>query len=361
MLKVPERSSVPMVERTNAKGNEGDFGPSAGLDGKQGPDISIIIVGWNSKEYLLECLRSVTREITALTIEIIVVDNSSVDGSVEAVREEFSNVNLQASKENLGFAKANNLGISLSQGRYLCLMNPDIKVLPGCIDRMFSYMETHPSVGLLGPQILNSDLSLQISWRELPSLWNSLCRSLALDKAFRLLKRRKELPPDTASPVEVLSGCLWMVRREAVQKVGLLDETFFVYAEDIDWCKRFREKRWNVVYFPESQAIHHGGTSSAWAPIESFIQMQKANLQYWRKYHGLALQIGFYVVLFLHHALRIVGNSFLYILNLPGRRDVVHKIQRSWACLRWMTAGRLTSRSGLYSSDKLFHIEDNDR
>jgi GT2 family glycosyltransferase len=316
-------------------------GKGAGLEIKNTVDISIIIVGWNSKEYLLECLHSLARESTSLESEIIVIDNGSTDGSVTAVREKFPHVDLLVSSTNLGFAKANNLGIGRSRGRYLCLMNPDVKVLPGCIDRMFSYMENHPSIGILSPQILNSDMTLQISWRRLPSVWNGICRALALDTALCRLRTRKRLHADKIRPVEVLSGCFWMVRREAVQEVGLLDEAFFVYAEDIDWCKRFGEKGWDLVYFPRSQAIHYGGTSSARAPIQSYIQMQKANRQYWQKHHGLFSRLGFSLILLLHHVLRLAAHGLLHLL-IPSERNVrAYKVQRNWVCLRWMTCGKL--------------------
>ena len=300
-------------------------------------DITIIIVGWNSKEYLLKCLQSLFKEKINYTTEIIFVDNGSSDGSIEAVRDEFKFVKIIENSKNLGFARANNLGINQSSGRYLCLINPDIIILPGCINRIISYMDNHPSVGILGPKVLNPDMTLQISWRKLPSLFNCFCRAFALDSILLRLKGLKKLQNHKIRQTEVLSGCFWMVKREALQEVGYLDETFFIYAEDIDWCKRFKEREWNVVYFPKSQAIHHGGTSSKHAPITSYLQMQKANLQYWRKHHGTYSQAMYFIILYLHHMLRVSVYWLLLLIIPKERKEMVHKLKRSWACLRWMT------------------------
>lgn len=212
-------------------------------------DLSFIVVSWNAKEILSKCLQSLTRETSHLYSEIIVVDNASTDGSPELVREQFPHVKLICNDANLGFAKANNIGIKQSTGRYLFLVNSDVIILEGCIDSMCTYMDQHLGIGVLGPKILSPDGMVQRSTMEFPTLWNCFCRALALDSIFRSSKLfggqlMTYWSHDTIRNVEVINGCLWMVRREALRKVGLLDEDFFFCGEDIDWCKRFVDAGW---------------------------------------------------------------------------------------------------------------------
>ena len=147
-------------------------------------DISIIIVSWNTKILLQTCLQSVYDTIRHITFEVIVVDNDSSDGSVEMVTKEFPQVKLICNKKNLGFAKANNIGIKVSQGNYICLVNSDVVVLNNCIETMFSYIDSHPTIGISGPKVLNPDKTLQRSFKRFPTIWNALCRASALDTLF---------------------------------------------------------------------------------------------------------------------------------------------------------------------------------
>src|SRR5579872_5053855 len=143
-------------------------------------EISVIIVNWNTKDLLRGCLESLVASAPARSIEVIVVDNASSDGSPQMVRAEFPWVELIQSHENLGFAKSNNIGIRRSSGKYICLVNSDIKVLPGCFDALAEYLDTHPAVGGVGPRVLNSDLTLQSSCRRFPTLWNNFCSATGL-------------------------------------------------------------------------------------------------------------------------------------------------------------------------------------
>lgn len=238
---------------------------------------------------------------------------------------------------NLGFAKANNIGIGLSSGRYLMFVNSDVKILPGCIDLLYHHMENHPSIGILGPKVLNPDQTIQPSCRRFPGLWNTLCRSCGLDRMF---------PGMTFYPhsglmrtVDVLSGCFWMVRREALPQVGLLDEQFFMYAEDIDWCKRFWEAGWEVVYFPEACVIHTGGASSSYTPARFYLEMQRANWCYWKKHRTWPAHIGFLFISLLHHLIRILRGLLLYRLRPSAQHEMKLKIERSMACVCWLLAG----------------------
>lgn len=303
-------------------------------------DVSIIIVNWNTKQHLLNCLDSLSNS-NYYTQEIIVVDNASSDGSIDAVTSRFPTTKIIENNENLGFSKANNIGIWQSTGRYICLINSDVIVLDRCIEKLMEFMDKNPSIGLAGPRILNPDSSLQVTCRHFPSVWNNLCQALGLNKIFPKSSFftepfMKYWAHDEVRKVDVISGCFWMVRREAINEVGLLDEDFFIYGEDIDWCKRFHNAGWDIVFYPEAEAIHYGGASSANAPIKFYLEMQKADLQYWRKHHGRIGQAIYSTIIILRQVLRIIHGTFQYIIHLSQRKTNSFKLKRSLACIRWV-------------------------
>lgn len=303
--------------------------------------LSVIIVSWNAKSFLLECLKSVIEQTAQFDTEIIVVDNASIDGSVDAVRAGFPQVKLIKNTANLGFAKANNIGIAQSSGEYVCLINSDVTVLEGCIRNMADYLDENPRIGMLGPKILNSDGSLQSSCRGFPTLWNNLCRALALDSFFPRLQvfggnMMRYWRHDEIRSVEVLSGCFWMVRREALDGVGLLDERFFIYAEDIDWCRRFHESRWDVMFFPLAEAVHFGGGSSVNAPTRFHVAMQRANWLYWKKYYNVFVRFGFVAIAWIHLVTRSIGHGILYLVSPSRRSESALQLRGNAAALRWL-------------------------
>lgn len=301
--------------------------------------VSIIIVNWNAKEYLLRCLQSLITEGSTSNTEIIIVDNASKDGSQEAIRQHFPYVKLICNDKNLGFARANNIAIRLSSGKYVCMINSDATVRNGCIDRMRSYMDENPGVGVLGPMILNQDLTLQTSFMEFPSLRKSFYKALGLHRILPHSKYFSSYPTnrphqDTPSTVDVLSGCFWMVRRDAIEQVGLLDESFFLYLEDVDWCKRFHEAGWNVVYFPHAQAIHYGQASSSNCPGRFFCELLKSRLIYWRKHHGRRGQFAILSISLLALIMRIFQTVISYPFLPSQRSTVLTKLRRDLAGFR---------------------------
>lgn len=302
-------------------------------------DISVVIVSWNAKKFLLECLQSLASQQTSSNMEIIVVDNASTDGSPEAVSEQFPNVRLIKNNENLGFGKANNIGIKHSAGNYIYLINSDIKVLDGCLDRLLNYIEKSPTIGILGPKILNADLSLQSSCRQFPSLWNNFCYALGLSRVFpdsRIFSGEHMFyfKHDKIKKVDVLVGCFLMVRRSAFAQVGLLDEQYFMYAEDVDWCKRFWKAGWEVVFFPDAQAIHYRGASSSNSPLQFSLEQEKSSLKYWKKHHSKPAQITIFFIIILKHILRILSGSLLYLTKPSARMKIVPQIEQNIRCLR---------------------------
>ena len=306
-------------------------------------DVSIIIVNWNTKEYLRNCLDSIHRAISGINAEIIVVDNASEDGSVDMVQSEFPYVKLIKNDKNLGFAMANNIGIASSAGNYLCFINSDVIVDRNCIKELIQYLKENRNVGMVGPMIKNPDGTVQPSCFGYPTLWKMFSLAMGLHRFFphtelfggRMIYRNH----DVARSVEVLIGCFWCVRREALDSVGMLDENYFIYAEDIDWCKRYRDAGWDVVFYPGAEAIHFGGASSEIAPLRFYIEMQKADLQYWQKHHGSFKKYIYRANLYLFHIIRIVANSGLYFLPFKKKEEKLFKIKRSAAFIKWLVIG----------------------
>jgi GT2 family glycosyltransferase len=310
-------------------------------------DISIIIVGWNTRRYVEECLDSLAVARTCRSIEVIVVDNASADGSAEMVERRFPDVKLIRAGENLGFAKANNRAIRECQGRYVCLVNPDVKLLPGCLDALADFLDQHPEVGNVGPRVLNSDLTLQSSCRRFPTLWNNFCSATGLAVAFkrwRLFSGEHMLffRHDRIAAVDVLVGCFWMIRRKALTAVGLLDEGFFMYGEDVDWCRRCWNAGWQVVFFPDASAIHARGGASAADPVGCAVMQQQSILRYWSKHHCSSQVLAMQGILLCSHVIRYL---FAVLPRFGHRRDSAQNDTRkqvSITCLRTLPFPRVS-------------------
>jgi len=310
-------------------------------------DVSIVIVSWNARDYLVKCLRSIEETRGNLTLEAIVVDNASSDGSPEAVAGQFPWVQLIQTGENLGFSRANNIGIARSTGRCVCLINSDVVLLKGCLQGLVEFMDEHPTVGLVGPRILNADGTLQISMRRSPSLWANWGQAFFLNRVplLNTLFPRIEIEPtrnDDVIGASVLYGMFWMASRQALEKVGGLDEDYFMYGEDLDWCKRFHAAKWQVMYYPYSEAVHFGGGSSAVAPTKYFIENRKSRLLYFQEHHGRWARLVDAGAMFVESALRTAAWSMVCWI---GRGDAQHNVlmrDRNAACLKWLVTASAT-------------------
>ena len=281
---------------------------SSQLESEQLPDLSIVIVSWNVRDFLQSCLLSVYPpgnhapagqsrvsllpfDIDSFCIETIVVDNASADDSVEMVRQAFPQVTLIANADNRGFTGGNNQGIAASRGRYVLLLNPDTEVLDDTLARMVAYMDAHPDAGALGPMLLNPDGSVQSSRRRLPTPATAFLESTTLQNWFphhRLLRDYYVLdkPDDAIAEVDWVQGACLLARREALDQAGLLDDGYFMYSEELDWCRRAKAAGWKVTYYPEARVIHHGGQSSEQVKAFQIIQFNRSKIRYFRKYHG---------------------------------------------------------------------------
>ena len=303
--------------------------------------VSVVIVVWNGKKYVLDCLESLKQHCTGLDLEVIVVDNASTDGTPNLVEERFPEFRLVRNPDNLGFAKANNIGMRLTTGDFICLVNSDVKLTTDCFTPMLAYFAQHPEIAMLGPQSRGADGDVKRSTLRFPTAWNQFCRSLGLDAVFKRSRLfggllMSDFDHCSTMPVEVLAGWFVMARRGAIERVGLLDPQFFIYGEDVDWCYRFREAGERVVFFADTNAIHYGGASSANAPLRFYLEQCFANGQYWRKHHGWAGYLAFLAISGLHQFVRLVAAVVRYPFARSQKPQTRDKVKRSLACLRWI-------------------------
>ena len=238
------------------------------------PELSVIIVNYNVRPFLERALESIFTALKGIPSEVYVVDNGSGDGSVPMIRKKFPSVKLIENEENVGFARANNQALREAKGDMVCLINPDTLVREDTFKVCMDYLQTHSEVGVIGCKILNSDGTLQLSCRRsFPMPWVAFTKMVGLSRVFprsRVFGRYNMtyLNPDETTEVEAISGSFMMVLRRVVNEVGYLDEDFFMYGEDLDWCYRIGRAGWKIVYLPKTWIIHHKGQSTREASFD---------------------------------------------------------------------------------------------
>lgn len=331
-------------------------------------DLSIIIVNWNTRDLLAGCLESVARDQesgvrgqasgvgsqvsgvrrqgsenlttdpclltpdidpcpTALrtfgvTTEVFVVDNASTDGSAEMVREQFPWVTLIENTENVGFARANNQALHQATGHYLLLLNSDTEVRSGALATLVAELEAHPEAGAAGPRVLNPDGSPQNSYGRLPTVLDELLGPYWADfatKPWGALGRqlwRKRSAAGEPFPVDRVSFACTLIRRAALEQVGLLDESFEFYSEDYDWFKRLKDAGWQALYCPRAEIVHHWGASSRQRSEWALRQLYRSKRRYFAKHHGARTE----QILRLGLACRFAAKIGLVLASYPLRR-----------------------------------------
>lgn len=230
-------------------------------------NLSIIIVNWNTKDILSDCLRSIYKETKDIKFETIVIDNNSSDNSVGMIKQNFPQVLLIENKDNKGFAAANNQGINIAKGKYLLLLNSDTIILDNALKKAYEFATSNQNADVIGCKILNKDRTLQPSCSMFPSLLN---RFLMLTYLYKIFPKSKFFGRaqmtwfnyDRKIEVDVISGCFMVINRKAIDRVGPMDEDFFMYSEEVDWCWRFKKSGYKIVFTPEAQIIHLGGASA---------------------------------------------------------------------------------------------------
>lgn len=289
-------------------------------------EISVIIVNYNTRDLLEACLLSVFREAASVSLEVIVIDNGSGDGSVAMVRSKFPEVRLKVNEANQGFAGPNNEGIRMATGARILLLNSDTEVCPGAFAELARFLDAHPEAGACGPMLLNTDGTIQRSVRGFPTLWTHVCDMLFLDRMFprsRFFARSEmaSFPYGTTAEVDHVMAAVFLVRREALDAVGLMDERFLLYHNDMDWCYRMVKGGWKIYYVHTARVVHHGGKTMDIINRDlSHLHVQWDNVMlFYQKHYGRASVAAFKVFLAAGFALRTAG-WHVYRLLRPTER-----------------------------------------
>jgi GT2 family glycosyltransferase len=249
--------------------------------------LSIIIVNWNTRQDLLDCLASIVANPPSCPFEVVVFDNASQDGSAEAVAVGYPRVRLMVSPHNLGFARANNQAAAAAKGQYWLLLNPDTLIHRGAIDRLVQFLAERPGVAGVGPRLNNLDGSLQLSVLRRPTLFREWWRLFHLDWLYPLsVYPASAMASSLAQRVEVISGACLLLRRRAVEDMGLFDEDYFVYSEEDDLCDRLTQAGWELHWVPEAVVTHKGARSTQQVADEMFVELYRNKTKYFRKRRG---------------------------------------------------------------------------
>ncbi len=258
------------------------------MNAESSRDLSVIIVNWNTRELLLNCIDSFYRSIKGLTFEIFVVDNGSRDGSVDSVRRAFPEIELIQNQRNLGFARANNEALRKSKGRYALLLNTDVILKDGAIETLAEFMDRNPDVGIAAGQLINGDGSKQNSFDNFPSLATEVLNKSLLRIFFPTRYPSKRV--NYSSPIDVHSviGACMIVRSQAIREVGLLDEDYFFFMEETDWCYRMKRRRWRVCHVPRAEIIHLQGKTANLVRDKAKIEYYRSLYLFFKKHRGIA-------------------------------------------------------------------------
>jgi GT2 family glycosyltransferase len=301
-------------------------------------DVSIIIVNLNTKDLLLGCLRSVFADTSGLAAEVIVIDNGSSDGSVEMVRQEFPQVRLKLNATNEGFARPNNEGMRMARGRLLFLLNSDTIVTPGAVGTLAAFLDAHPDCGACGPMLRYPDGRVQQSVKGFPTLWTHACDMLFLDALFpssRLFGagEMRYFRYDQTAQVDHLMAAAFMVRREVLDTVGMFDERFAVYYNDMDWCYRIMQHGWKIFYIHTAEVIHyHGQTISRLnSDFSRLPEMHENVMWFYQKRYGSWALVVYKLLLVIGFAVRTVGWQAARLIRSSERTR--HMAEFSWRTL----------------------------
>jgi GT2 family glycosyltransferase len=290
------------------------------------PNLSIIILSWNTKEYLQKCLTSLGHRLNSSDYEIIVIDNASEDGSAEMVHEHFPSVKLVVNPTNTGYAAGNNLGISMAQANHILLMNSDIEVIENAPEVMADFLDRNSSYGAVSSRMIQADGTVQRSCTKFPTLLTLLLFDIDRNRLLRqtppvqdyLMKKSNYL---ISMDVEQPPAAFFMITRETATSVGLLDEQFFLFFNDVDYCKRIAKSGYRIRYLAEAMVIHHGGKSVA-KEASYRTQWYIARYRYYKKWHGVAA--GFLAKLVT--TIVVLENGFLIIV----RKMLPSRIRKKW-------------------------------
>jgi hypothetical protein len=291
------------------------------------PRLSVVIVSYNVRAFLEQALISIEKALTDIAHDVYVVDNASSDGSADMVAEKFPAVILIRNRHNVGFARANNQAIRRSRAEVVCLINPDTLVQEDTFSTLLGFLDNTPDAGAVGCKVLNPDGTLQLACRRsYPTPWVAFTKMMGLASLFPKSRwfgqyNLTYLDPDRISEVDAISGSFMMVRRKAIRQVGALDEGFFMYGEDLDWCYRIRKGGWGIYYVPRTQIIHFKGESSKKSPFEQRRLFYDAMAQFVKKHFstGKALiPLWVLIIAIWMRAALDFGSQLIKVMILPA-------------------------------------------
>ncbi len=290
------------------------------------PMLSVVIVNWNTSCLLAECIRAIEFGAASVLHDIWVVDNGSSDDSVAMLRRKFPHVHVIESQVNLGFAGANNLAMQRSEGRYLILLNTDAIVTPGSILALLDLAERTPRAGIIGAHLLNPDGSFQASHTDFPTLWQEFLILTTIGRRLRGSWYPSHGPEEAKGPqrVDYVEGACMLVRRDALEAVGGLDEGYFMYAEEVDWCRRMADKGWEVWYQPAAKVLHIGGASSAKRKTSREADLYRSRVRYFRIHHGWLQAEMLKAMIVAFTGMKQIGHALMrwFTRNQRGRQVV---------------------------------------
>ncbi|MEK9180985.1 MAG: glycosyltransferase family 2 protein [Patescibacteria group bacterium] len=281
--------------------------------------LSVIIVNYNTRELLRKCLRSVFVSETNFDYEVLVSDNDSADGSTAMIKRDFPQVRLLENHANLGFSKGNNVALRQASGKYLLLLNSDTEVAANTFNVSIGYLESHKEVGILGGKVLLPDGRLDVACRrKFPNPWNSFLRLFGLKKFsdYNIVS-----PVDAETEVDAVMGAYLLIRRETLDKIGLLDEAFFMYGEDLDWCWRAKVAGYKVIYYPRAEIIHFKYGSSQAIPFRTIRAAHQAMLIFYKKHYAPRYLWLFNQLIYLGIWVRMY---LVLVVNLFRKKKTVH-------------------------------------
>jgi GT2 family glycosyltransferase len=285
-------------------------------------DVSIVVVSFKVKDLLQKCLESVYRETQNLEFEVFVVDNNSQDGSVEMVQSNFPKLQLIVNKENIGFAKACNQAIKKSKGEYILFLNPDTEIINNAIIKTSKFMKQKKDAGIAGCKIQNEDGTLQASVRRFPDLLSHIIILLKLHNFspnFESIKKyyMSGWPYNETKAVDQVMGAFYMIRREVLKTIGLFDEHFYIWYEEVDLCKRALKAGWKTYFFADAQIIHQKGQSfSKRTKLVKQLIFNRSLLYYFFKHHNSFS----YLVLLILYPISLIITAVVQLLGIEKKR-----------------------------------------
>lgn len=291
--------------------------------------LSVIIVNYNGKDMTLDCLESIYSRLQNIDFEIFLVDNASNDETAEAVSSDFPEVNVIANKENLGFSRANNQGIREAKGDYILLLNNDTLVESSDIDKIIDYMQEHKDVGILGCRINNPDGSLQLSCYRFPGMWEMISHYTWLTRLFPDSKWAgdyRNWAHDEVREVDFVIGAFFLIKKEVLDGIGLLDEKFFLNAEEAEFCLRAKKAGWKRVFYPDFTIIHLGGQTKETIGSLDSLSAIKGTDYLIRKHHNIFYYISYKVIAALLSLVRLVVFGIAYVFTSGKLREQIKRL-----------------------------------